>query len=173
MRTPSTTANGRISMPGPDRAVHGETGVGRAQVRRQIFHFGLRVIEEILPEFTLTANGAPPKMISVLQSKVRPDKVSEYMDMVRSEVFPAAKKSGLKEFSIAQERYGAPSTEFVSVAGMDSWGDFDGEFGVPKGMGKEGYQKFLLKIRPLIVESQWDVYRFQPDLSYLRPAMGK
>src|ERR1035437_571410 len=35
-----------------------------------------------------------------------------------------------------------------------------------KALGKEGYQSRLGKLRPLIVTSQSDIYRFQPDLSY-------
>jgi hypothetical protein len=65
----------------------------------------------------------------VLRTRVRPDKVDEYLAMVKSEVLPAAKKAGLKGFSVAQERYGAPGTELISVAGMSGWGDLDGGSG--------------------------------------------
>lgn len=131
-----------------------------------------RVIEEILPDLSLPGTADMPKMIRTLQTRVRPDKVSEYLALVKSDVLPAVQKSGVKDFSVAQERYGAPTTEFLSVMGLDKWGDFDGGFGVEKAMGKDGYQRFLARIRPLIVESESNVYRFQPDLSYL-PAASK
>jgi hypothetical protein len=59
------------------------------------------------------------------------------------------------------------------VAGLSNWADLDGGFGLEKALGKEGYQSFLLKLTPLIVSSQFDLYRFQPDLSYLPPATAK
>jgi len=132
-----------------------------------------RIIEEVLPEYSLPSNGETPKMIRTLLTKVRPDKVNEYLALWKSEVLPAAKKSGLTYFSLAQVRYGAPSTEFVSVAGLNSWADLDGGFGVEKAMGKEGYQSFLTRIRPFIVESEYNLYRFLPDLSYLPAPAGK
>jgi len=130
-----------------------------------------RIIEEVLPDLSLPGGAGVPKMISVLRSRVRPDKVDEYLGLVKNEVLPAAKKSGLTVFSVSRVRYGAPTTEFISVAGLSKWADLDGGFGVPKGMGEEGYQRFLEKIRPLLVESEYAMYRFQPDLSYL-PAAG-
>ena len=45
--------------------------------------------------------------------------------------------------------------------------------GIARALGKEGYQRLLEKIRPLILESEYNVYRLQPDLSYLRPTTGK
>jgi hypothetical protein len=132
-----------------------------------------RIVREALPELSLPSSEQAPKMIRVLQTRVRPDKVNEYLALWKSEVLPAAKKSGLTVFSLAQVRYGGPSTEFVSLAGLNSWADLDGGFGVEKAMGKEGYQSFLTRIRPLIIESEYNLYRFQPDLSYLPAPAGK
>lgn len=129
-----------------------------------------RIIDEMRPDLSLPGGSDVPKMVSVLRSRVKPDKVSEYLALVKNEVLPAAKKSGLTEFSVAQVRYGAPSTEFNSVSGLSKWGDLDGGFGVQKGMGEEGYRRFLEKVRPLIVESEFNTFSFQPDLSYLPAA---
>ena len=38
-----------------------------------------------------------------------------------------------------------------------------------RGDAENAYRAFLRKITPMMVESQYDVYRFQPDLSYLAP----
>jgi hypothetical protein len=105
-------------------------------------------------------------MIRVLVTKVRPDKVSDYQALQKSEVLSAAKKAGLKGYSIAQVRYGAPSTEFVSVVGLSNWADLDGGTWIEKAMGEEGYQRFLLKLRQLIIESEAVIYRLVPDSSY-------
>jgi hypothetical protein len=61
----------------------------------------------------------------------------------------------------------------ISVLGLNNWADLDGGLGVEKALGKEGYQSFLLKLMPLIVSSQFDIYRFQPGLSYLPPPTTK
>jgi len=126
-----------------------------------------RIIEEVLPELSLPQTNDIPNFVRTLRSRVRPDKVNDYMALVKAEILPAAKKSGLKEYSVAQTRYGAPSTEFLTVVGLNKWADLDEPFGVPKALGPDGYQKLLSKIRPLLVESEYNVYRFQRDLSYL------
>lgn len=132
-----------------------------------------RIIDEVIPELSFGGMGAPPAMMRVLTTHVRPDKVGEYLELIRSEVLPAAKKAGLKVFSVAQTRYGGTSTAFVLVSGMSKWSDLDGGYGVEKAMGKEGYQRFLTKIRPLIVDSEYNVFRFAPELSYLPAPPGK
>jgi hypothetical protein len=160
---------------GPDPKMKDQAGA-LARISERIFdctESRHRKIEEVQPDLSLPPSGEIPKMIRVLVTDVRPDKVNEYLDLVKNEILPAAQKGGLKDYSVAQARYGAPNTEITSVAGLNNWADFDGGFGVEKGLGHDGYQALLVKVRALIVQSQADVYRFQPDLSYLPPAAAK
>lgn len=132
-----------------------------------------RIIEEVQPDLSLPPSQELPKMIRVLVTEVRPDKYREYLGLVKSDVLPAAQKGGLKTYIFAEVRDGAPNTSVSSVVAMDSWADLDGDFGVEKGLGKDGYQALLSKIRPLIVSSEANIYRYQPDLSYLPPPTAK
>ena len=132
-----------------------------------------RVIEEIDPDLSLPDSGTIPKMIRVLVTQVRPDKVGDYLALAKSDIVPGIKKSGAKDYSLARGRFGESSAIITSVTGIDAWADFDGGTGVEKALGKEGYQKFLLKLTPLIVSSEWNVYRYQPDISYLPAQAAK
>jgi hypothetical protein len=132
-----------------------------------------RTIEEVQPDLSLPQSNETPKMIRVLVTDIRPDKYQEYLDLVKSDILPAARKGGIKVYEFAKAIYGAPNTEVSSVVAMDNWADLDGEVGVQKGLGKEGYQRLLEKVRPLIVQSVVNEYRFQPELSYLPPATTK
>ena len=129
-----------------------------------------RVIEEINPSLSLPDSGTIPKMIRVLISEVRADKVPDYLALVKSDIIPAVKKSGAKDYTIAQGRFGEYSSTITAVLGFNKWADMDEGIGAEKGLGKDGYAALLMKTRPLIVSSQIDVYRFQPDLSYLPAA---
>jgi hypothetical protein len=126
-----------------------------------------RIIDEVLPEYSLPSGGDIPKMIRVLRTKVRPEKLSEYMALTKGEILPAVKKSGVKFYNLSQMRYGESRSEIVSVTGFNSWADLDGGYGVEKGMGEEGYQRFLAKVRPLIIDSQFDIYSLVADSSHL------
>lgn len=132
-----------------------------------------RTIEEIQPDLSLPATTEVPTMVRVLTTLIRPEKYNEYLALVKSDVIPAAQKGGAKTYIFAEARYGAPSTQVTSVISMDKWGDLDEPMSVEKGLGKEGYQALLAKIRPLIVQSESNEYRFQPELSYLPPAPSK
>ena len=112
-----------------------------------------RIIDEVIPELSLPPSGEIPKMIRVLVSDIRPDKIGDYRDLVKNEILPGVKKGGVKDYTFAARRFGAPNTQFISVAGMDSWADFDGEFGAEKGLGKEGYQALLLRASTTCIAS--------------------
>jgi hypothetical protein len=64
---------------------------------------------------------------------------------------------------------GEPRTVITSVLGFNSWADLDIGIGPEKALNKEGYAALVAKASTLIVSSQFDIYRFQPDLSYLPP----
>jgi hypothetical protein len=132
-----------------------------------------RTIEEIQPDLSLPPTPEIPKMVRVLTTLIRPEKYKEYLDLVKTDILPAAQKAGLKTYAFAEARYGAPNTQVTSVVDMEKWGQLDEPFGVEKGLGKEGYQALLGKLRPLIVQAEVNEYRFEPDLSYLPPAPTK
>jgi len=132
-----------------------------------------RIIAEIQPDLSLHLATDMPKMIRVMTTDVRPEKYKDYLALVKSDILPAAQKGGLKLYEFSETRYGAPNTQVTSVVEMDAWGDLDGDFGVGKGLGKDGYQALLDKVRPLIEKAEVNEFRFEPDLSYLPPPTAK
>ena len=132
-----------------------------------------RIIVEVQPDLSVESNDMP-KMIRVLTTDVRPEKYREYLALVKSDILPAAQKGSLKMYEFSETRYGAPNTQVTSIVAMDNWGELDGgQVGVQKGLGKEGYENLLLKVRPLILQSVVNEYRFLPDLSFLPPSTAK
>ncbi len=132
-----------------------------------------RSIDVIMPELSLPDSGDIPKMIRVLVTQVRPDKYQEYLDLQKNEIFPAVTKAAPKSYSFAETRFGVFGPEFVSVTGFTNWADLDGGIGAEKGLGKDGYQALVNKVRGLIVQSQFIIYRYEPDESYLPTPMAK
>jgi hypothetical protein len=128
-----------------------------------------RVIEEINPDLSLPDSGKMPTLIRVPVTQVRPDKVNDYLALAKSDILPAIKKSGAKDFTMAQGRFGEPSSTITSVLGFSNWAELDAGIGPVKALGKDGYAALVAKVGSLIVSAQYDLYRFQPDLSYLPP----
>ncbi|MGD0740795.1 MAG: hypothetical protein ABR957_14475 [Terracidiphilus sp.] len=132
-----------------------------------------RNIDVVMPELSLPDSGDIPKMIRVLVTQVRPDKYHEYLDLQKNEILPAITKAAPKSYSFAETRFGVFGPEFVSVTGFTNWADLDGAIGAEKGLGKDGYQAMVNKVRALIVQSQFFIYRYEPDESYLPPPAAK
>lgn len=133
-----------------------------------------RTIDVIQPDLSLPQKSTEmPKMVRVLTTLVRADKYQDYLDLIKSDVLPAAKKGGLTTYLFSETRFGAPNTQVSSVIAMDKWAELDEPFGIEKALGKDGYKALLGKIRPLIISSEVNEYRFQPELSYLSPAPAK
>jgi hypothetical protein len=129
-----------------------------------------REIEVVNPDLSLPDDGNEPKMIRVLVTQVRPDKYHEYLDLQKNEIFPAVKKGGATAYNFAEIRFGQFGPEFVSVTGFNNWADLDDTIGAEKGLGKDGYQALVNQVRALIVQSEYLVYRYEPDLGYLPAA---
>jgi hypothetical protein len=132
-----------------------------------------RTIEEIQPDLSLPQSAEMPKMVRVLTTLVRADKYQDYLDLIKSDVLPAAKKGGLTTYIFAETKFGAPNTQVTSVIAMDKWAELDEPFGIEKALGKDGYKALLGKVRPLIIQSEVNEYRFQPELSYLPAGPAK
>ena len=127
-----------------------------------------RDIEVVNPDLSLPDTGVDmPKMIRVLVTQVRPDKYHEYLDLQKNVILPAVTKGAPKFYNFAEKRFGEPGPEFVSVIGFNNWADLDDTIGAEKGLGKDGYQTLVNQVRALIVQSDYIIYRYQPDSSYL------
>jgi hypothetical protein len=133
-----------------------------------------RTIDVIQPDLSLPQTSTEmPKMVRVLTTLVRADKYQEYLDLIKSDVLPAAKKGGLTTYLFSETKFGAPNTQVTSVIAMDKWAELDEPFGIEKALGKDDYKALLGKVRPLIIKSEVNEYRFQPELSYLPAAPAK
>lgn len=126
-----------------------------------------RVIMQVNTALSLPRQAEPPKMIQSVKVRVHPDKVADYLALLKSDMFPAIQKSEIKTFGVAQARFGAPPYELRITVGMDKWADIDGTPPIVKAMGgQDHYDAYLKKARPMTSFAQFDVSRYVPELSY-------
>lgn len=126
-----------------------------------------RRIDLIDPALSIRDTTAMPNLVQVVRASVRPDKVNEYLALVKGTSLPAFRKAGVKRRIFARVRLGGPSNEFVTSVGLEKWADLDGPNPVQKALGDQGYQDYVSKLGVLIYRSQFDVYRYLPDASYV------
>lgn len=126
-----------------------------------------REIEVVNPDLSLPDSGDEPQMIRVLVTQVRPEKYRDYLVFQKNVILPAIKKSGTKDYNFADVHFGDPGPTFVSVVGISNWADLDDGVGAQKGVTADEYKAIVDQAHSLIVSSNFLIYRYQPDLSYL------
>jgi hypothetical protein len=131
------------------------------------FSSSRRVIDSIDREASTPMSTEMPKMLRVWTAHVKEGKMKEAVDLERKEYAPAVKSAGLKSYSFAIARYGAPANEIRASVGLDSWAELDTPNPIRKAMGDEKYAAFTDKMGALLEDYHYDVYRFDPELSYI------
>lgn len=123
-------------------------------------------IDEMQPDMTVRSRDIPP-MVRTGRTRVMPGKMDDMKALFREQIVPALKKSGATSYGVAQARYGTAANEMHTYLGLSGWGDLDSPFGVEKGMSSAEYKAFLVKVQTLVESTEWTIWKYQPDLSYV------
>jgi hypothetical protein len=126
-------------------------------------------IDEMQPGMTIQSKDIPP-MVRVGRTVVRSGKMDDVKAIFHDVLFPAVQKSGATDWGVAYARFGTPTNEIHTYLGIKGWGDLDGPIGAQKGMTDDEYKAFLAKLQPLIESSEFSIWKFAPELSYLAPS---
>ncbi len=95
---------------------------------------------------------------------VKPDMLTEWIDLQKNEVIPAQKKGDLITRTTYRTRFGN-TYEFAIVIPFEKYATFDGQAPVVRALGAEGAARLGAKLRRCIDGSQTFVSSAVPDLS--------
>jgi hypothetical protein len=123
-------------------------------------------IDEMQPDLMIRSSDIPP-MIRVGRTRVVAAKMDEVKAIFHEVLFPAIRKSGASDFGVAFARYGTPTNEIHTYLGLKGWADLDGPIGAQKGMTAEEFKAFQAKLQPLIESTEWSMWKYEPELSYI------
>lgn len=116
---------------------------------------------------TPTATPPAPEFLSITIVSVKPDMVQEFQNFMKNTTNPALKKGGLKYREVWQTTAAAGDPyEYVLVAPMANFAEFDGPGFVEKGLGAQGWAAWQTKASSLVNSVRRYVIRTRPDLSY-------
>ena len=124
-------------------------------------------IHTMVPELTSPAGAAPPAYVRAGRTTVAPGKMNEVLDLFKNEMVPAWKKAGISAYGVARVRYGAPNNQIHTFTAMKGWADLDGPPPVETAMGAAAYQAFLTKIRAVTLRTEYTIYRYRANMSYI------
>jgi len=126
-------------------------------------------VDEMQPDLTIRSNDVPP-FIRVGRTKVIASKMDDVKAIFHDVLFPAIKKSGATDWGVAYARFGTPTNEIHTYLGLKGWADLDGPIGSQKAMSADEYKAFQANLLPLIESTEYSIWKFAPDLSYLAPS---
>ena len=78
--------------------------------------------------------GAPTTRLLVSEIRVKPDKVNEWLTLMRNDVVPAFKKAGIKKYSVFQTVIGN-TYEFVTMRPLPTFAEFNGSGALEGALG--------------------------------------
>ncbi|HEY3441285.1 MAG TPA: hypothetical protein VGK29_11055 [Paludibaculum sp.] len=123
-----------------------------------------------VPDSSSPRSTAMPAFVRTGRTTVAPGKMNEVLDLFKNEVAPAWKKAGVSSYGVYRIRYGAPNNQIHTFVAMKAWADLDTPSAVEQAMGAEGFQRFQSKIGALTLRTEFTIYRYRPELSYLPAA---
>jgi len=105
--------------------------------------------------------------LSITMVSVKPEMITEFQNFVKNETNPALRKGGAMWREVWQTTAAAGDAfEYVIVAPIDNFAQYDGPSPLEKGLGKEGLAAWQTKASRYVNGVRRLVIRTRPDLSY-------
>jgi quinol monooxygenase YgiN len=129
-----------------------------------------REIHSMQPDLTLPRPAEMPKMIRTARINVANGKWDEVLGTLKTVTLPAMKAAGVTAYGVGRVRYGGGANQIMTHTGFDSWADLDGPTAIEKSAGRDAYLKYVAKMGTLTTRTEWTIYRYRPELSYIADA---
>ncbi len=128
-----------------------------------------REIHSMQPDLTLPRPAQMPNMLRTARINVASGKMDEVLALMKSVTLPAMKSAGVA-YGVGLVRYGTGTNQVLIHVGFSSWADLDGPTPIEKAAGRDAYLKYTDKLTTLTARTEWTIYRFRPELSYVPAA---
>jgi hypothetical protein len=128
--------------------------------------FGLVSIASMASPPALTQAPPPSQLFSLNVVTVKPDMVSAYVALQKSEVIPALQKGGQAFRETWRTAVFGDPFMFAHVAPIAGFEQYDSPNPMVKALGEAGYAGLLAKLRPMIASQKMYAMRTRPDLSF-------
>jgi hypothetical protein len=121
----------------------------------------------------LLAQEAPkPQLISITVTRVKPEMLQEWQDLIKNELNPALQKAGVPFRSVYATAVFGDSYEYVSISPITNFAQYDKPSPLVTAMGQEGLTRYGHKIRKCVDGSYTYAVRLRPDLSIMTEMTG-
>lgn len=135
---------------------------------RKMSLFALLMLALTPTSGALLAQEAPkPQLLSITVTRVKPEMLQEWQDLIKNELNPALQKAGVPFRSVYATALFGDTYQYVSVGPITSFAQYDKPSPLVTAMGQEGATRYGHKIRKCIEGSRTFAERLRPDLSIM------
>ncbi len=129
-----------------------------------------RMIDEIQPDISLPRQGTVPPFVRSGKLLAQPGKLNDVLAVLKEETLPAMKQGGATAWGVALTRFGAPTNEIHTHAGLSGWSELDQPSPIRKALGEEGFQKYVARMGSMLTSAEYTIYLLSPEMSHMAPA---
>jgi hypothetical protein len=119
-----------------------------------------------VPELSIASDRTePPTLARITQVRVLPGKNAAFEAMIKTQVLPALKQAGVKDYWVNRTVLGSGG-EYTFVHVFDKWAELDALPTTPKLLGAEGFKAFMQGVAETVQSSESFVMRHVPEYSF-------
>ncbi len=118
------------------------------------------------PNKAATQTPTPPSWLAITVVNVRPEKVADFQDFVKTVTNPGLRKGGAKWRNVYQTAAFGDVFEYVIVAPIENFAQYDGPSALEKGLGKEAFEAWRTRSSQIVASVHTYAARERQDLSY-------
>lgn len=110
----------------------------------------------------------PVKMAVVATYHIAPGKLTAFENLVKSDVLPAMRKIGVKDYWVNKTMLGGDPNSYTSIYVVEDFATLDAGPPLIQALGQEGYARLSEKFAGIIVSMTNQVARRDADLSWAK-----
>jgi len=119
-----------------------------------------------VPELTIASDRTgPPTFARIMQVRVLPGKSAAFEAMIKTQLLPALKQAGVKDYWVNRTVLG-PGGEYTVVHVFDKWAELDTLPTTPKLLGEEGFKTFMQGVAETVQSTESFVMRHAAEYSF-------
>lgn len=118
------------------------------------------------PELSLASGTMQePKRARVMNLTVKPGKVAEFEDALKTMLLPALKQAGIKDYWVSRTVLGGPMGAYTILTPFTNWAEMDGWASTEKLLGAS-YKAFLARIADSVDHAETMTASTSAEMSY-------
>jgi hypothetical protein len=156
----------QFDTPGPMAGLSAGDSVKYQTLMRNAIESSRHSLVRYAPELSVNSGTMQePKFARVMTIRVKPGRVAEFEDAIKTLLLPAIRQAGIKDYWVDRMVLGGVTGEYTTLTPFTKWSELDSWPTTEKLLGAS-YKAFMAKIADTVDSSETLVAATVPELGY-------